>query len=160
MPAKSPRTGREPGPAFAEQGRGDRGRAVMVRRREGHANGYGHAAELWSRHRCGDVTGSPPQPLPTQNASHQGHQDPALGSGCSSAPSSSTWRSRCRPLRPDTRVAAGTRAVRQVAGPQRYLPLISLVNLTLWESVRGFCCSSILLKSKTSHTNSITGCAL
>lgn len=40
------------------------------------------------------------------------------------------------------------------------LPLISLVNFTLWESVRGFCCSSILLKSKTSQTNSITGCAL
>lgn len=44
--------------------------------------------------------------------------------------------------------------------PGRHLPLISLVNLTLWESVRGFCCSSILLKSKTSQTNSITGCAL
>lgn len=46
------------------------------------------------------------------------------------------------------------------SGPGRHPPLISLVNLTLWESVRGFCCSSILLKSKTSQTNSMTGCAL
>lgn len=39
-------------------------------------------------------------------------------------------------------------------------PLISLVNLTLWESVRGRGCSSMLWMSRTSHMNWMTGCAL
>lgn len=43
---------------------------------------------------------------------------------------------------------------------QNVKPLISLVNLTLWESVSGRGCSSILWMSKTSHMNWITGCAL
>lgn len=42
----------------------------------------------------------------------------------------------------------------------RCTPLISLVNLTRCESVSGFCCSSMLLKSNTSHMNSMTGWAL
>jgi len=41
-----------------------------------------------------------------------------------------------------------------------FSPLISLVNLTLWESVRGLRCSFMSRMSKTSHMNSITGCAL
>lgn len=41
-----------------------------------------------------------------------------------------------------------------------YLPLISLVNLTRCESVRGRGCSSMLWMSSTSHMNWITGWAL
>lgn len=41
-----------------------------------------------------------------------------------------------------------------------YLPLISLVNLTLWESVSGRGCSSMLWMSSTSHMNWMTGWAL
>lgn len=41
-----------------------------------------------------------------------------------------------------------------------HIPLISLVNLTLWESARGRGCSSMLWMSRTSHMNWITGWAL
>lgn len=43
---------------------------------------------------------------------------------------------------------------------QKDSPLISLVNLTRWESVRGRGCSSMLWMSRTSHMNWMTGCAL
>ncbi len=52
------------------------------------------------------------------------------------------------------------KTIREVTNYCNNLPLISLVNFTLWESVKGFCCSSMLLKSNTSHINSITGWAL
>lgn len=51
-------------------------------------------------------------------------------------------------------------AVQQAAAGLHHLPLISLVNLTLWESARGRGCSSMLWMSRISHMNWMTGWAL
>lgn len=110
----------------------------------------------------GDVTGSPPHPSP-RRVNHLGHYTSRSVKWVQ--PSSKLIHRRSlHSRRLWTHVQQpepSEHSQRQGLGrPGSYLPLISLVNLTLWESVRGFCCSSILLKSKTSQTNSITGCAL
>lgn len=69
--------------------------------------------------------------------------------------------------RQKTTIAPHTTAHKAVQGKTAYcstpfldIPLISLVNLTLWESARGRGCSSMLWMSRTSHMNWITGWAL